>query len=108
MVMGFHAVEAVLAKGYPVKSVHCLQRSDGSRSSRVREMAAKAKAPWREYSAKDKARFEAEFKRVGGGAGEMESCQGIFAEVAEPKPIDRKSTRLNSSHVKRSRMPSSA
>jgi len=35
--------------------------------------------------------------------------QKFFKEVAEYKyPVDRKSTRLNSSHLRRSRMPSSA
>ena len=40
------------------------------------------------------------------------SCHGtadtVVPFVDNAKPIDRKSTRLNSSHVKRSRMPSSA
>jgi len=39
------------------------------------------------------------------------ACARVFAEAADRAPgfaPDRKSTRLNSSHVKRSRMPSSA
>jgi 23S rRNA (guanosine2251-2'-O)-methyltransferase len=86
IIMGYHAVEAVLGADYPVKSVHCVQR-EGSRSSDLRGLAAKKGVSWREYSAKDKARFEAEFKRAGGTGGELESSQGIFAEVAEPKPV---------------------
>ncbi len=87
MVMGFHAVEAVLRASYPVKNVHCLERSGGDRSGVLRSLAGKGKVSWREYSLKEKARFEAEFKRVGGSPAELESCQGIFAEVSEPKPI---------------------
>ena len=37
----------------------------------------------------------------------LASC-GMIASVDEPVPTDRKSTRLNSSHERRSRMPSSA
>ena len=43
---------------------------------------------------------------ITGGASDREKFQK-WAETLE-KAIDRKSTRLNSSHVKRSRMPSSA
>lgn len=87
IVMGFHAVEAVLAVGQAVKAVHCLQRSDGARANALRSQAGKAKVNWREYSAKDKARFEAEFKRAGGTPAELETSQGVFAEVSEPKPV---------------------
>jgi 23S rRNA (guanosine2251-2'-O)-methyltransferase len=87
IVMGFHAIEALFGSGYPVKSVHCLQRPDSARVNPLRTQAGKLKTAWREYSQKDKARFEAEFKRVGGSAHELESSQGIFAEVDEPKPI---------------------
>ncbi len=87
MVMGFHAVEAVLGSKHPIKAVHCLQRPDQSRSAPMKALTSKAGAQWREYSAKDKARFDAEFKRAGGTPMELESCQGIFAEVGEPKTI---------------------
>lgn len=87
IVMGYHAVEALLAAGYQVKGIHCLQRPDTSRAGNVKAAAGKSKAPWREYSMKDKARFEAEFKRAGGTAGELESSQGIFAEITEPKQV---------------------
>jgi 23S rRNA (guanosine2251-2'-O)-methyltransferase len=87
IVMGYHAVEALLAAGYQVKGIHCLQRPDSSRAGSVKAAAGKNKAPWREYSIKDKARFESEFKRAGGTAGELESSQGIFAEIAEPKQV---------------------
>jgi predicted rRNA methylase len=88
IVMGFHAVEAVLAAGHPVKAVHCVQRNDNARANQLRGQAAKAKVNWREYSQKDKARWEAEFKRVGGTPAEVESANGIFAEVAEPKALE--------------------
>lgn len=87
IVMGYHAVHAVLSSGFPVKGVHCLQRSEKERAAPLKSEAAKAKISWREYSATDKARFEAEFRRAGGTPGELEASQGIFAEVSEPKPI---------------------
>lgn len=87
MVMGYHAVEAVLNSKHPVKAVHCLQRPDSSRSGNLKSMVTKAGAQWRDYPVKDKARFEAEFKRAGGTPSEFESSQGVFAEVTEPKPV---------------------
>lgn len=87
IVMGFHAVGAILDSDFPVKSVHCLQRAEKDRIAPVRSQAAKRKTPWREYAPGEKNRFEAEFRRVGGSATELESSQGIFAEVDEPKPI---------------------
>lgn len=87
MVMGFHAVEAVVAAGALVKAVHCLQRNDNARANQLRTVAGKAKVNWRDYSQKEKARFEAEFKRAGGTPAELESAQGVFAEVSEPKPV---------------------
>lgn len=87
MVIGYHAVEAVLGSAHPVKAVHCLLRPDSTRSSPIRAQVSKSGGQWREYSAKDKARFEAEFKRAGGNPAELESSQGIFAEVAEPKSV---------------------
>jgi 23S rRNA (guanosine2251-2'-O)-methyltransferase len=88
IVMGFHAVEALLRAGHPVKSIHCLQRQESGRAGPVKALASEARVGWREYSIKDKARFEAEFKRAGGTAAELESCQGIFAEAGEPRPIE--------------------
>ena len=38
---------------------------------------------------------------------ELKDADGVVLESSD-QPVDRKSTRLNSSHVKRSRMPSSA
>ncbi len=87
IVMGFHAVAAILESGFPVKNVHCLQRAEKDRVTPVRSRAAKNKTPWREYAANEKNRFEAEFRRAGGNAAELESSQGIFAEVDEPKPV---------------------
>ena len=46
---------------------------------------------------------------VGGHAYDGETPEEcLLREVKEETGLDRKSTRLNSSHVKRSRMPSSA
>ncbi len=88
IVIGFHAIEALLSSGYPIKGIHCLQRQDNSRSGMLRNLASEKKVNWREYTSKDKARFESEFKRAGGSGGELESSQGIFAEISEPKPIE--------------------
>ena len=85
--MGYHAVEAILGSSYPVKGVHCLQRPESGRAGVVKSLAGRNKVAWREYSMKDKARFEAEFKRAGGTGAELESSQGIFAEISEPKPV---------------------
>lgn len=85
--MGYHAVEAVLGANYPIKGVHCLQRPDSGRSGAVKSLAGKSKVAWREYSMKDKTRFEAEFKRAGGTGAELEASQGIFAEISEPRPV---------------------
>ena len=49
-------------------------------------------------------------------AGELNALAQVLAESAELRavletpavPVDRKSTRLNSSHIQKSRMPSSA
>ena len=41
--------------------------------------------------------------------GDLVCCRHVFEHVARPRPfLDRKSTRLNSSHIPLSRMPSSA
>ena len=44
------------------------------------------------------------------GSAFLEDCQRLLAELAqaEANVRDRKSTRLNSSHIQKSRMPSSA
>ena len=41
-------------------------------------------------------------------AGRAATLRGIEAAMSTPERLDRKSTRLNSSHVTTSRMPSSA
>ncbi len=82
IVIGYHAVEALLQSGQPVRAVHCLQR-EGGRSSTLRPLAEEKKATWRDYGLKEKARFEAEFKRAGGTGAELESSQGVFAEIPE-------------------------
>jgi predicted rRNA methylase len=99
IVMGFHAVAAVLEAGQ-VKAIHALERQ-GGRNNELKSAASRAKVGWREYSMKDKARFEAEFKRVGGTPAEIESANGIFAEVSEPKPIEH----LDALHAAKAREP---
>ena len=39
---------------------------------------------------------------------ELDNSRGMMSEVVGLSPLDRKSTRLNSSHIQKSRMPSSA
>ena len=49
------------------------------------------------------------FKAMRSAAGEeMILTKNLFVEAILPASIDRKSTRLNSSHIQKSRMPSSA
>jgi tRNA G18 (ribose-2'-O)-methylase SpoU len=86
IVMGFHAVEALLRSEQPVRSVHLVQR-DGGRAAPLRDLAGQRRVTWREYNSKDKVRFEAEFKRAGGTGAELESSQGIFAEIGEVQTI---------------------
>jgi 23S rRNA (guanosine2251-2'-O)-methyltransferase len=86
IVIGYHAVEALLDSRYKVKSIHCLDRSSG-REGAVRTLAAQKKIPWHSYQPKDKSRFEAEFKRAGGSPAELETAQGVFAEIGEIESV---------------------
>lgn len=86
IVIGYHAVEAVLNSEQTVKSVHHFQR-EKERMGDLRTLAQAKRAEWREYSAKDKQRFEAELKRLGASPHEIETAQGIFAELGEVKNI---------------------
>ncbi|MGZ3713641.1 MAG: 23S rRNA (guanosine(2251)-2'-O)-methyltransferase RlmB, partial [Bdellovibrionota bacterium] len=87
IVIGFHAVEALLNSKFKVRSIHCLDRASTDRAVAVRNQAQKTKVNWHPYAQKDKARFEAEFKRMGGTPAELETSQGIFAEVAEIESV---------------------
>ena len=57
---------------------------------------------------KKRARFERAWKRIEEAANNSEMVTGRVIEVVKGGLIDRKSTRLNSSHIQKSRMPSSA
>lgn len=83
IVYGYHAVEALLRSDISMKTICCLQRTEGDRSGPLRSLARDRKVAWRDYSQKDKARFEAEFRRAGGSQSEWESSQGIFTEIQE-------------------------
>jgi len=85
ILIGFHAVEAVLRSKHGVKVVHCLARDGGGggRSASCKSLAAERKVSWRDYQAKDKGRFEADFKKAGGTEPELESSQGIYAEISD-------------------------
>lgn len=87
IIIGFHAIEALLRTGKGVKLIHCLAKESGGRSAALRALAGETKVAWREYGVKDKARFEAEFKKSGGTMPELESSQGIFAEIAGVETI---------------------
>lgn len=86
IVIGFHAVEAVLNSKHPIKNIYCLQK-EGGRAAELKSLAMKRKANWREFNGKDKAGFEAAFKRAGGGPAELETSQGIFAEIGEIQSV---------------------
>jgi 23S rRNA (guanosine2251-2'-O)-methyltransferase len=86
IVIGYHAVEALLRSGQRIRGVHCLLRESG-RAEALRPLAGEKGVAWREYPPKEKARFEAEFKRAGGVPGDLESSQGIFAEIGEIQTI---------------------
>ena len=87
IVMGFHAVEALLRNEFKVRGIHFLERATTNRAESLRPMAREGRVSWRDYSQKDKARFEAEFKRLGGSPAELESSQGIFAEIGEIETV---------------------
>ena len=64
---------------------------------------------WREEAKKwraDQLKMGFDVKIVEGDISNFKSAQNMFNEIKEE--IDRKSTRLNSSHIQKSRMPSSA
>jgi 23S rRNA (guanosine2251-2'-O)-methyltransferase len=86
VIIGFHAIEAALESGHSVKNIYCLNK-DSARAASLRELAQERHAPWKDFNPKDKARFEAEFRRVGGMLNDLESSQGIFAEIGEIKSI---------------------
>jgi 23S rRNA (guanosine2251-2'-O)-methyltransferase len=89
IILGFHAVESLLRSKLTVRSVHCLAReAGGGRAGALRPLAAEKRVTWREYAMKDKIRFEAEFKRAGGTAAELETSQGIFAEIGEVPALE--------------------
>jgi 23S rRNA (guanosine2251-2'-O)-methyltransferase len=83
IIIGFHAVEALLSSKYKIRSIHCLERASADRAVAVRSLAQKKKVTWNAYSQKEKGRFEHDFTKAGGTPAELESSQGIFAEVGE-------------------------
>lgn len=87
IVIGYHAVEALLASDFQVKSVHCLERKDSQRSGSVKDLCARRRVLVRFYPERERASFEAEFKRAGGTHEEFQSAQGVFAEIGEVRPI---------------------
>lgn len=83
IVFGFHAIEMLLAEGKEIFSIHAIFRPDSDRVKSLKSLAHKNKISWREYSVKDKQKFEAEFRKQGGQADEVESSQGVFAQIPE-------------------------
>lgn len=83
IVMGYHALEALLQSSYKVKAIHHLERNSADRGVDLRSEAQKRKITWHHYPQREKSRFEAEFKRAGGTPAELEASQGVFAEVGE-------------------------
>ena len=83
IVFGFHAIEMLLEEGREIFSIHAVFRPDSDRVKKLKSLAQKSKIDWREYSVKDKQRFEAEFRKQGGMGDELESSQGIFAQIPD-------------------------
>ncbi|RYZ95738.1 MAG: RNA methyltransferase, partial [Proteobacteria bacterium] len=86
IILGFHAVEAILQSKQSIKNIYCLQK-EGTRATQLKSLANQRKVTWKEFGSKDKHRFEAEFKRAGGTGAEVETSQGIFAEIGDIQSI---------------------
>jgi 23S rRNA (guanosine2251-2'-O)-methyltransferase len=83
IIVGFHAIEAMLSEGQKISTIHAIARIDNPRFKNVKTLAQQARVSVKEYSPKDKARFEQEFLRLGGSRDEIESANGIFAQVPD-------------------------
>ena len=83
IVFGFHAVEIMLEEGKKIFSLHMFARSGGDRMQKLKLLAQKHKVQCREYPVNERARFEAEFRKQGGAAEELESSQGVFAHIPD-------------------------
>ncbi len=83
ILIGFHAIESMLSAGKKVLAIHLLQRSDSDRSGSLRRLAQKHRVSLKEYSQKERQKFEQEFRRVGGHLDDLEGAQGVFAQVPE-------------------------
>lgn len=84
VVYGFHSIEAMLAEKKKIRSLFLFNR-DGNkeRLQSLKLLASKAGITVREYAANERPRFEQEFKRAGGAPEELDSTQGVFAEVGD-------------------------
>ncbi len=84
VIFGFHAIEAMLAADKKVRSIYLIARdAEKDRARNLKSMAVEAGVSVREFSANERPRFEQEFKRLGGTPEELESTQGVFAEVPD-------------------------
>lgn len=83
IVFGFHAIEMLLEEKKKIIAVHGIFRPDSDRVKKLKALVQKQGIQWREYSAKDKARFDSEFRKQGGADDEVESSQGVFAQVPD-------------------------
>lgn len=85
IIIGFHAIETLIDEGKTVHAIFSLDRQDSDRLKALKQKASKARIAWKDFPVKDRAKFEAEFRRLGGDAQDFESAQSVFAQVPEPK-----------------------
>ncbi|NUM88610.1 MAG: 23S rRNA (guanosine(2251)-2'-O)-methyltransferase RlmB [Bdellovibrionales bacterium] len=83
ILIGFHAVESMLSAGKKVHMIHLLQRGEAGRPGALLRLTQKHRVPVKEYSSKDKLKFEQEFRRLGGQPADLEGAQGVFAQVPD-------------------------
>ena len=81
IVYGFHAVASLFHANIEIRAVHFLRKKSADRLDDL-DLRSR-KIPLHEYSEKERGRFDAEFKRLGGNNEELDSAQGIFAVIAE-------------------------
>ena len=83
IIFGFHAIEALLENNQKVFSIHVLEKEKSDRTRELKQLAQNKNVSLREYPFKDKARFEVEFRKLGGELDELESAQGVFAQIPD-------------------------
>lgn len=83
IIVGFHAIEALLTNKKKIFSIHAMAKSSNERMKELHDLANKNQIAWKEYQPKDRQRFDSEFRKYGGSSDELESAQGVFAQVPD-------------------------